>query len=285
MSLPAAGVTSHARKLELIKKSSMRTFVIDAFTDIPYSGNPAGVCILDHELSDDLLIKIAREINHSETAFILKQDNAYSLRWFTPKTEVSLCGHATLATAHILYETRLHTIDKQIDFNTKSGILSARISDQWIELDFPQLFVDPCESNEIIEKAFDIKPIFVGKNDKRYLIEIDHVAQLKAIKPDFQLLQKSDRGGFMITAKSSDKYDFHSRYFAPGVGINEDPVTGSAHCYLAPYWSKILNKTKMLAFQASDRTGIMECELVDNNRVLLRGKAITINEFKSDWRK
>jgi PhzF family phenazine biosynthesis protein len=263
----------------------MRTFIVDAFTYTPYSGNPAGVCILDHELPDNLLIKIAREINHSETAFLLKQDNAYLLRWFTPKTEVTLCGHATLATAHILYEIGLNEIDKQIDFNTKSGILSARFSDKQIELNFPQLFVDQCESNDIIENAFAIKPKFVGKNDKRYLIEIDTIEQLKKIKPDFQLLQKSDRGAFIITAKSDDKYDFYSRFFAPGVGINEDPVTGSAHCYLAPYWSKILNKTKMSAFQMSDRTGSMECELVDNNRVLLRGKAITINEFKTDWAK
>ncbi len=261
----------------------MRTFIVDAFTDKPYSGNPAGVCILDTELPDELLVKIAREINHSETAFILKQKNTYSLRWFTPKTEVNLCGHATLATAHVLYELGLHEVDKVIDFDTKSGILKARIFNEMIELDFPQLFVEKCESNEIIEKAFDIKPIYIGKNDKRYLIEIDNIEKLKQIKPDFQLLQKSDRGGFMITSKSHDKFDFYSRFFAPGVGINEDPVTGSAHCYLAPYWSKKLNKTKMLAFQASERTGIIECELVDNNRVLLRGNAITMNEMKTQW--
>ena len=262
----------------------MQTFIVDAFTEKPYYGNPAGVCILDYELPDTLMIKIAREINHSETAFLLKQDNLYSLRWFTPKIEVSLCGHATLATAHILYDTGLYEKDKIIEFETKSGILTAKFTDNMIELDFPQLFVDICESNEIIEKAFDIKPLFVGKNDKRYLIEIDNVEKLKQIKPDFQLLQKSDRGGFMITAQSNDKFDFHSRFFAPGVGINEDPVTGSAHCYLAPYWSTRLNKTKMLAFQASERTGIMECELVDNNRVLLRGKSITMNELKTEWK-
>jgi PhzF family phenazine biosynthesis protein len=261
----------------------MQTFIVDAFTDKPYSGNPAGVCILDNELPDELLVKIAREINHSETAFILKQKNIYSLRWFTPKTEVSLCGHATLATAHVLYEIGLHEIDKLIEFDTKSGVLKARISNEMIELDFPQLFVDKCESNEIIEKAFDIKPIYIGKNDKRYLIEIENIEKLKQIKPDFQLLQKSDRGGFMISSQSHDKFDFYSRFFAPGVGINEDPVTGSSHCYLAPYWSKKLNKTKMMAFQASERTGIMECELVENNRVLLRGKAITMNEMKTQW--
>ena len=140
----------------------MRTFIVDAFTDKPYSGNPAGVCILDDELSDDLMAKIAREINHSETAFLLKQNNTFSLRWFTPKIEVSLCGHATLASAHILYEIGIIEIDKQIEFDTKSGILTARFTNEQIELDFPQLFVDKCESNEIIEKAFDIEPVFVG---------------------------------------------------------------------------------------------------------------------------
>lgn len=262
----------------------MRTFVVDAFTDKPYTGNPAGVCILDNELSDEFMIKIAREINHSETAFLLNQDNKYSLRWFTPKTEVGLCGHATLATAHILYETGLIEKDKHISFDTQSGVLKAKLIDDMIELDFPQLFVDQCASNEIIERAFDIQPIFIGKNDKRYLIEIDNIEKLKQIKPDFQLLQKSDRGGFMITVQSNDKFDFYSRFFAPGVGINEDPVTGSAHCYLAPYWSRKLNKTKMLAYQASERSGVIECELADNNRVLLRGKALIMNEFKTAWK-
>lgn len=261
----------------------MRTFIVDAFTDTAYSGNPAGVCILDNELPDDLMGKIAREINYSETAFLLRQENIFSLRWLTPKAEVRICGHATIASAHILYETGLVDKNKQIDFDTKSGILTARISNEMIEVDFPQLFVDKCESNEIIEQAFDIKPIFIGKNDKRYLIEIDDVEKLKQLKPDFHLLQKSDRGAFIITARSYDGFDFYSRFFAPGVGINEDPVTGSAHCYLAPYWSKKLNKTKMKAFQASDRTGIVECEVM-NNWVLLRGKAITMNEFKTTWR-
>lgn len=261
----------------------MQTFIVDAFTDKPYSGNPAGVCLLDYELPDQLMNNIAREINHSETAFLLKQDKSYLLRWFTPKTEVSLCGHATLATAHILYEMKFHSKDQPIEFSTKSGILKAKIANELIELDFPQLFVEKCESNEIIEKAFGIEPSFVGKNELRYLIEIESIEKLKKINPDFQLLQKSDRGGFMITAQSYDNFDFYSRFFAPGVGINEDPVTGSAHCYLTPYWSRKLNKTKMLAFQASERTGIIECELADNKRVLLRGKAITMNEMKFEW--
>ncbi len=261
----------------------MRTFIVDAFTDKPYSGNPAGVCILDKGLTDNLMQKIAREINHSETAFLLRLGSKYSLRWFTPKTEVRLCGHATLAGAHILYETGFVGKDKKIEFETKSGILKANRIENMIELDFPQLFVEKCESNDIIETAFNVKTRFVGKSELRYLIEIDNVEKLKEIRPDFSLLQKSDRGAFMITAQSFDKFDFYSRFFAPGVGINEDPVTGSAHCFLAPYWSRKLNKTKMLAFQASERTGIIECELSNNNRVLLRGNAITMNEMKLDW--
>lgn len=262
----------------------MRTFIVDAFTDKPYSGNPAGVCILDYELTDDSMRNIAREINHSETAFLIKRKNSYSLKWFTPKTEVKICGHATLASAYILYELGLNETGNQINFDTKSGLLTARKINDKIELNFPQLFVDECQSNEIIEKAFNIKPLYVGKNNLRYLIEIEDTQKLKQIKPDFQLLQKSDRGGFMITVKSEDKYDFYSRFFAPGVGINEDPVTGSAHCYLAPYWSKKLNKTKMLGFQASDRTGVVECEITDNNRIFLRGNAVIMNEMKNDWK-
>lgn len=263
----------------------MRTFIVDAFTDQPYSGNPAGVCILDYPLSDEMMLKIAGEINYSETAFVYLGEGTYKLRWFTPRTEVNLCGHATLSTAHVLYEAGLHESGREIIFETKSGILKANIQNKGIELDFPQLFVEPCESNEIIEKAFAIKPIYVGKNDKRYLIEIDSVEDLKVIKPDFNLLQKSDRGGFIITAKSDDQYDFYSRFFAPGVGINEDPVTGSAHCYLAPYWAEKLDKTKLLAFQASERTGQMECERASNSRVLQRGNAVTMNEMKMSWEK
>ena len=185
---------------------------------------------------------------------------------------------------HILYETGLKGQNDRIHFETKSGILNAGITGNIIELDFPQLFVNECDSNDVIEKAFNIKPIFTGKDESKYLIEIDNTEKLKAIKPDFQMLSKSDRGAFIITAKSEDKYDFYSRFFAPGVGINEDPVTGSAHCYLAPYWSKRLNKTILQAFQASERSGKMECEVKADKRVLLRGQAITMNEMKKEWK-
>src|ERR1035437_5026119 len=202
----------------------LQLFQADAFAASLFKGNPAAIVPMNEWLSDETMQQIAAENNLSETAFFIPENDQYHIRWFTPKSEVALCGHATLATAHILYETGFLKSNEQIKFDTKSGVLTARITNDMIELDFPQMFVDNCESNEIIEKAFDIKPVYIGKNDKRYLIEIDSIERLKTIKPDFQLLQKSDRGGFMITAKSDDNYDFYSRFFAPGVGINEDQV-------------------------------------------------------------
>jgi PhzF family phenazine biosynthesis protein len=262
----------------------MRIFTVDSFTDKPFTGNPAGICILENECSDDLYQQIASEINYSETAFLIRQNDNFKIRWFTPKTEVNLCGHATLAAAHILYEYHYCDSSREIRFDSKSGDLIAKKVGNKIELNFPQLFVNKTNSNEILEKAFDINPTFVGKNDNRYLIEIDDYDKLLIIKPDFQLLKSLDLGRFIITVKSKNPdYDFISRYFAPGVGVLEDPVTGTAHCYLAPYWGQKLNKKVMIGFQASDRSGSIECELIDDNRVLLRAKAIVIHELIPKW--
>ncbi len=262
----------------------MRLFTVDAFTNKPFSGNPAGVCILDNAISEDLYQLIAREINYSETTFLLPKNDKYEIRWFTPKTEVNLCGHATLAAAHVLYELQYCDSAKAIEFESKSGRLTAKRTGDKIELDFPQFFVDDAESNNIIEKAFDIQPIYVGKNDNRYLIEIEDYNKLLSIKPDFQLLKSADLGRFIITVKSKlPEYDFISRYFAPGVGVLEDPVTGTAHCYLAPYWGEKLAKTKMVGFQASERSGTIECELADNNRVFLRANAVIMSEMIPKW--
>jgi len=264
----------------------MRLFTVDSFTNKPFTGNPAGVCILDYELPDNLMAKIAREINHSETAFVLAKNDSYEIRWFTPTIEVNLCGHATLAAAQVLYELEYCDSSDIIEFESKSGRLTAKRNGDKIELDFPQIFVDNAESNDIIEKAFDIQPIYVGKNDNRYLIEIENSEKLLSIKPDFQLLKSADLGRFIITVKSNlPEYDFISRYFAPGVGVLEDPVTGTAHCYLTPYWSKKLGKTKMVGLQASERSGTIECELVDNNRVILRANALIMNEMIPKWDK
>ncbi len=264
----------------------MRIFTVDSFTDKPFTGNPAGVCILENDYSDEFYQQIAREINYSETAFLIKQDDYYRIRWFTPKTEVNLCGHATLAAAQILYEYQYCDSSLEIRFESKSGSLIAKRKDNKIELNFPQLFVDKTDSNEILENAFGIKPAYVGKNDNRYLIEIGDYNKLLTIKPDFQMLKSLDLGRFIITVKSKNPdYDFISRYFAPGVGVPEDPVTGTAHCYLAPYWGQKLNKKVMIGFQASDRSGTIECELIDDNRVLLRAKAIVIYELIPKWTK
>lgn len=264
----------------------MRIFTVDSFTDKPFTGNPAGVCILDNDCSDELYQQIAREINYSETAFLIKQSDYFRIRWFTPKTEVNLCGHATLAAAHILFEYQYCDSSREIRFDSKSGDLIAKKVGNKIELNFPQLFVNKADSNEILEKAFDIKPTYVGKNDNRYLIEIDDYDKLLTIKPDFQLLKSLDLGRFIITVKSKKPdYDFISRYFAPAVGVLEDPVTGTAHCYLAPYWGQKLNKKVIIGFQASDRSGTIECELIDNNRVLMRASAIVIHELIPKWTK
>lgn len=262
----------------------MRLFTVDSFTDTPFSGNPAGVCVLEKELSETLYHQIAREINHSETAFVVRHTDRYKIRWFTPSTEVNLCGHATLAAALVLYQYQYSDTKSEIIFDSKSGILLAKNAKDKIELDFPQMFVKEVQSNEVLEEAFGIRPTFVGKDNNRYLIEIDDLARLQTLKPDFQLLQTLDLGKFIITSKSSNPdYDFISRFFAPGVGVPEDPVTGSAHCYLAPYWGKKLDKKLMNGFQASERSGSIECELIDADRVLLRGKAVVMHELVPKW--
>lgn len=277
-------VREAATRCAQLKKTEMRLFTVDAFTDKPFSGNPAGVCILDKKIPEELYLLIAREINYSETAFLLAENDRYKIRWFTPKIEVNLCGHATLAAAHVLYELQYCDSKMTIEFESQSGLLTAKKNGDKIELDFPQIYVNETESNDIIERAFNIKPSYIGKNDNRYLIEIDDNETLLSIKPDFLLLKSADLGRFIVTAKSElPEYDFISRYFAPGVGVLEDPVTGTAHCYLTPYWGKKLGKTKMIGFQASERSGTIECELIDENRVILRANAVIMNEMIPKW--
>lgn len=264
----------------------MKIFTVDAFTDKPFTGNPAGVCILDREIPEPLVHQIAREIGYSETAFVLLRDGRYQIRWFTPKTEVNLCGHATLATAQVLYELGYADPLQPIVFESASGPLTAQRRGDRIELDFPQLFVADTSRNPIIEQAFGIDTVYTGKNDNRYLIEIGDPEQLIALKPDFGLLQSADLGRFIITARSNrPEYDFFSRFFAPGVGVPEDPVTGTAHCYLAPYWGRKLGRKELVGFQASERSGAIECELEDSGRVKLRSSAVIMHELIPWWNK
>jgi len=253
----------------------MKYYHIDSFTLEAFKGNSAGVVICKGtDIEDDIKQSLASEFKHSETAFVFINQSNISLRWFTPIREVDLCGHATIAAAYALWDTGIvHKMD-QIKFATKSGILTASNNNDKIELDFPQLFVTACESNELLNKSLNIEPLYTGKNDKRFLLEIESAEDLRKLQPDFDLLNKVELGAFIVTCKSDRPgYDFLSRFFAPYVGINEDPVTGSAHCYLAPYWAKKLQKKVLVGFQESKRTGIIECEVINNDRVKLRGNA------------
>lgn len=261
----------------------MKLYQVDAFTKEFFRGNPAGVCILPGNVmpDDHLLQNIAMEMNLSETAFFVKENDEYTLRWFTPEVEIDFCGHATLASAHILWETGRESIEKELLFNTKTGRLSAKKVGDRIELNFPALEVREIPSHEAINRALGTTPTFTGTDGKRHLIEINCCEELVCLTPDFNALRACGKTVFMVTCRSEKPdYDFYSRFFAPMVGINEDPVTGSAHSYLVPYWSKKLKKNIMRSYQASKRGGELECELTGDNRVLLRGNAVTVFEIE-----
>lgn len=254
----------------------MEIYQVDAFTDKPYQGNPAAVCLLEEPKDVDWLKNVASEMSLPETAFILKEEEGYNLRWFTPTSEVELCGHATLASAHVLWETGQVDKSEDIYFKTKSGVLTARRNEEWIELDFPIEAVQEEFTPQLLLNALEVEPLYVGKNRFDYLIEVASEDIVKNIDPDLKLLKEVDTRGVIVTSKSnSKKYDFISRFFAPAIGIDEDPVTGSAHCALAPYWQEKLDKKEFTAYQASSRGGSLKIRLADD-RVFLSGKAITV---------
>jgi PhzF family phenazine biosynthesis protein len=256
-------------------------YQVDAFTSMPFKGNPAAVYISPKPQSDIWMRNMAREMNLSETAFLVPlddRDRGYSLRWFTPAVEVDLCGHATLASAHILWEQGFLHPDSEARFQTRSGQLTARLLDKdWISLDFPVKNVEPAEIPDGLLDGLHIStPCFVGSNKMDYLVELDNEEQVRQLKPDHSQLKKVNLRGVIVTAKSSSvEYDFVSRFFAPGAGVDEDPVTGSSHTALTPYWSNKLGKKEMTAYQASDRGGVLQ--LVDRgDRVEICGKAVTV---------
>lgn len=257
----------------------MKLYTVDAFTNTPFSGNPAGVCPLDHMITDEIMQNIAREMNLSETAFFTPIENGFHLRWFTPAKEVDLCGHATLATAHILWQEGFLAENETAVFSTLSGIIKAKKLADWIEMQFP-LGKVPQESslNTEVLSALGIEhPLFMGEyRENRYLIEVATVAEVKSIKPNISVLKEIGADRIMVTAAAeSAPYDFVSRYFAPGVDIDEDPVTGSAHCYLTPYWARKTGKKDFFARQASARGGDLELSITDEN-VIIRGQAVTM---------
>jgi PhzF family phenazine biosynthesis protein len=255
----------------------IRIVQVDAFTDRPFAGNPAAVCVLNEAPSEQWMRDVAREMNLSETAFLVPQDGGYHLRWFTPAVEVALCGHATVASAHVLWQDGHLPEGQQARFHTKSGLLTADRAGDWIELDFPAKIATACDPPPELLPALGIAAAkFVGKNVFDYLVEIESDAALRALSPDHSTLRKLPVRGIIVTAKStSPEFDFLSRFFAPGSGIDEDPVTGSAHTALAPYWAGILGKTEMTGFQASARGGVVKVR-VAGDRVKLGGQAVTV---------
>lgn len=246
-----------------------KLYQVDAFTDKIFSGNPAAVCPLNEWLSDEIMQQIAMENNLAETAFYVKKENQYEIRWFTPAVEVDLCGHATLAAAYVLFNYENHTEDI-IHFNSpRSGLLTVTKSEQFLTLNFPADIFAPVELTEVITAGFNIKPHSAYKGKTDYLLIYDNESQIRAIQPDLQKISKVVARGIIISAKG-DHTDFVSRFFAPQSGVNEDPVTGSAHTTLTPYWSKVLNKKELTAIQLSQRTGYLKCKNMDE-RVEISG--------------
>jgi len=250
----------------------MKMYQVDAFTDKIFSGNPAAVVPLNHWLEDDVMQKISAENNLSETAYFVREsDDTYSIRWFTPKTEVEICGHATLASAHILFE-KMGFEGERVVFDSKSGELSVRKDGDIYWMNFPSNPPDAIPVPKLLPEAIGTIPIYTGVN-RDMLVLLQDEETVKSVKPDFSLLEKMEVRGIIITAQGSD-CDIVSRYFAPTMGIFEDPVTGSAHSLLTPFWTRKLNKKSLTARQLSDRGGDIQC-IQNGDRVEIGGNAIT----------
>jgi PhzF family phenazine biosynthesis protein len=252
-------------------------FLVDAFTAEPFAGNPAAVCLLDRPADAGWMQQVAAEMNLSETAFLVPRGGDYDLRWFTPAVEVDLCGHATLAGAHVLWETGRLRPDAAARFHTNSGLLAAARTPRGIALDFPAQPARPCDEGVELAEALGVVPRFVGHNGTDYLVEVASEAEVRALRPDFALLAKLPpvRGVIVTGRADGPEYDFVSRFFAPAAGVPEDPVTGSAHCCLGPYWAGRLGKQELLGYQASRRGGAVGVR-VRGDRVDLLGAAVTV---------
>jgi PhzF family phenazine biosynthesis protein len=250
---------------------------VDAFTDRAFGGNPAAVLVLPQPADERWMQSVATEMNLSETAFVTAEMDGYRLRWFTPTIEVDLCGHATLAAAHVLWETGALPVDSQARFHTKSGLLTASRQGDWIELDFPAEYEEYCAAPLELTEALGVAMQYVGRNRLDYLIEVENERTVRDLKPDMSILESIPSRGFIVTsAADSKEYDFVSRFFAPGLGVPEDSCTGSAHCCLGPFWSTRLGKDTMVGYQASPRGGVVRVRIPGDDRVILGGQAITV---------
>jgi len=251
-------------------------YQVDAFTSMPFAGNPAAVCLLATSREEDWMQAVAREMNLSETAFLVPFEDGYRLRWFTPAVEVELCGHATLASAHVLWETGALPKNETARFHTLSGLLTATQKDGFIELDFPAKPAQPAEPPSGLLQALDVDAVAVGRSAFDILVEVASEQSVRRLAPDMIRLGQVDARGIIVTSPAAtDEFDFVSRFFAPAVGVAEDPVTGSAHCTLAPYWGERLGKTDMTAYQASARGGVVKVRR-EGDRVILGGQAVTV---------
>ncbi|WP_064197104.1 MULTISPECIES: PhzF family phenazine biosynthesis protein [Emticicia] len=247
-------------------------YQVDAFSDKLFGGNPAAVVPLKEWLSDEVMQKIALENNLSETAFFVHTNDGFDIRWFTPAIEVNLCGHATLATAYVIFNVLKYSKDI-INFGSKSGVLKVRKDGKWLELDFPVQETKPAAAPEGLIESLGKTPKEIYRASDDYLLIYNSQKDIEEINPNFSALKNIQARGIIVTAKAkSKKIDFVSRFFGPGAGIDEDPVTGSAHTKLVPYWANILGKTELNAEQISERKGYLKCKLV-NDRVLMAGKA------------
>jgi len=253
-------------------------FQVDAFAEEPFKGNPAGVCLLGGPAEAAWMQSVAAEMNLAETAFPLAEGDGFRLRWFTPKVEVKLCGHATLATAHILWERGVLPPGREARFQTLSGLLTARRDGDLVELDFPARppLPQPPDWADAVVGALGIKPAYVGMSAEDVLFEAADEEALRSLEPDFATLRSLPARGVIVTSRSADKrFDFVSRFFAPAVGVDEDPVTGSSHTVLVPYWAAKLGKKEFTAYQASARGGVLHLRH-EGDRVRIAGRAVTV---------
>jgi PhzF family phenazine biosynthesis protein len=254
---------------------------VDAFTSRPFGGNPAAVCVLPAPADPAWMQSVAREMNLAETSFLHPHGDGYSLRWFTPVAEVDLCGHATLAAAHALWESGRLEASETARFHTRSGLLTAARRGDWIELDFPATPDEPAEAPRPLVEGLGIEPRYVGKSRFDYLVELEAEESVRNLRPNFARLKELPTRGIIVTSRSATPdRDFVSRFFAPAFGIDEDPVTGSAHCCLGPYWSRRLHRKEFEAHQISARGGVLRVRL-DGDRVRLSGQAVTV--LRGEW--
>ena len=258
---------------------SLPLYQVDAFADQPFKGNPAAVCLLPAEREAMWMQHVAREINLSETAFLVRWEDGFDLRWFTPTSEVDLCGHATLASAHVLWETERLPGGEAAVFHTRSGRLTAEQGvDGWIRMDFPAVPEEEAEAPPGLAEALGAPPCYVGRNRMDYLVLLEKEADVWGLKPDITRLASVEARGVIVTAPAEggeSGYDFVSRFFAPRYGVNEDPVTGSAHCCLGPFWQRRLGASSLTGYQASARGGLVRVK-VAGERVALAGQAVTV---------